>query len=543
MSKKLWIKNYEAGVPHEIDADSPSSVWSLATDAIAKFGDAPAFSNFGTDLSFREIERLSRDLAAYLQNELNLKKGDRVAIMSPNIMAFPIAMFANIRMGLVQVNVNPLYTPRELQHQLNDADTDTIIIFSGSTPVLAEIIDETNIKNIIVTNLGDCGNNALPSPPVDERLSGVVSLMDAMAAGEGMTFTPVEIQGDDLLFLQYTGGTTGLSKGAALTHRNLVSNINQLTAILQDKLRESEEVVITALPLYHIFALTVNCLTFFSKGGRNVLITNPRDMPAFVAELANWKFSVITGVNTLFNGLLHTPGFDELDFSNLRLVAGGGTAIQEAISNKWCEVTGLHITEGYGLSETSPVVTFNVSGPEEFTATIGIPVPSTDVSLRDEDGNKVKQGEPGELCVKGPQVMQEYWRKPNETAAVTTNDGYFRTGDVALMDVEGRFKIVDRIKDMILVSGFNVYPNEIEAVVANLDGVLEAACIGIPDERTDEAVKLFVVKSPGKDISAEDVITFCRDNLTAYKVPKHIAFINELPKSAVGKILRRELRD
>ena len=543
MSKKPWIKIYEAGVPHEIDADSPSSVWSLATDAIAKFGDAPAFSNFGTDLSYREIERLSRDLAAYLQNELGLKKGDRVAIMSPNIMAFPIAMFANIRMGLVQVNVNPLYTPRELQHQLNDADTDTIIIFSGSTPVLAEIIDETNIKNIIVTNLGDCGNNALPSPPVDERLSSVVSLMDAMAAGEGMTFTPVEIQGDDLLFLQYTGGTTGLSKGAALTHRNLVSNINQLTAILQDKLRESEEVVITALPLYHIFALTVNCLTFFSKGGRNVLITNPRDMPAFVAELANWKFSVITGVNTLFNGLLHTPGFDELDFSNLRLVAGGGTAIQEAISNKWCEVTGLHITEGYGLSETSPVVTFNVSGPEEFTATIGIPVPSTDVSLRDEDGNEVNQGEPGELCVKGPQVMQEYWRKPNETAAVTTNDGYFRTGDVALMDAEGRFKIVDRIKDMILVSGFNVYPNEIEAVVANLDGVLEAACIGIPDERTDEAVKLFVVKSPGKDISAEDVITFCRDNLTAYKVPKHIAFINELPKSAVGKILRRELRD
>ena len=543
MSKKLWIKHYEVGVPHEIDADSPSSVWSLATDAIAKFGDAPAFSNFSADLSYREIERHSRDLAAYLQKELGLKKGDRVAIMLPNIMAFPIAMFANIRMGLVQVNVNPLYTPRELQHQLNDADTDTIIIFSGSTPVLAEIIDETNIKNIIVTNLGDCGNNALPSPPVDQRLSGVVSLTNAMAAGESMTFTPVEIQGDDLLFLQYTGGTTGLSKGAALTHRNLVSNINQLTAILQDKLRESEEVVITALPLYHIFALTVNCLTFFSKGGQNVLITNPRDMPAFVAELGNWKFSIITGVNTLFNGLLHTPGFDELDFSNLRLVAGGGTAIQEAISNKWCEVTGLHITEGYGLSETSPVVTFNVSGPEEFTATIGIPVPSTDVSLRDEDGNKVKQGEPGELCVKGPQVMQEYWRKPNETAAVTTNDGYFRTGDVALMDAEGRFKIVDRIKDMILVSGFNVYPNEIEAVVANLDGVLEAACIGIPDERTDEAVKLFVVKSPGKDISAEGVITFCRDNLTAYKVPKHIAFINELPKSAVGKILRRELRD
>ena len=543
MTEKPWSKHYKPGIPHDINADTYSSVWAMTAEAIAKYGDTAAFSNFGADLSFNDIDRLSENLAAYLQNDLGLKKGDRVAIMSPNIMAFPVTIFANIRAGLVQVNVNPLYTPRELQHQLNDADTDTIIIFSGSTPVLAEIIANTTIKNVIVADLGDCGNTALPSPPVDERLSNVVRFTDALAAGAALSFTPIEITGDDLLFLQYTGGTTGLSKGATLTHRNLVSNIGQFSAFLDDMIRDGEEVVITALPLYHIFALMVNCLSYFTKGGRNVLITNPRDMPGFVAELAKWKFSVITGVNTLFNGLLHTPGFEELDFSNLRLTGGGGTAIQEAISNKWREVTGVHITEGYGLSETSPVVTFNVPGQDEFTATIGIPMASTDIVLRDDDGNDVAQGDPGELCVKGPQVMVGYWRKDEETAAVTTKDGYFCTGDIAILTDEGRFKIVDRKKDMILVSGFNVYPNEIEAVVANMDGVLEAACIGVPDERTDEAVKLFVVKMPDADVSAEDVTDFCRKNLTAYKVPRQIAFIDELPKSPVGKILRRELRD
>ena len=543
MTEKPWFKHYGPDVPHEIDADAYPSVWEMSREAIAKYGDAPAFRNFGAELSFKDIDRLSQHLAAYLQGPLGLKKGDRVAIMSPNIMAFPVTMFANMRAGLVQVNVNPLYTPRELQHQLSDADTDTIIIFSGSTPVLAEIIDETPIENIIVANLGDCGNSALPSPPADERLSGVVSFSDALAAGEKLAFTPVEISGEDLLYLQYTGGTTGLSKGAALTQRNLVANIIQFTRCLGDRIREREEVVITALPLYHIFALMVNCLSYFTKGGCNVLITNPRDMPGFVKELENNKFTVITGVNTLFNGLLHTPGFAELDFSSLSLVGGGGTAIQEAISNKWREVTGLHITEGYGLSETSPVVTFNVAGRDEFTGTIGIPMPSTDVSLRGEDGREVAVGEPGELCVKGPQVMQGYWRKPDETAAVTTADGYFCTGDIAVLTPEGRFKIVDRKKDMVLVSGFNVYPNEIEAVVANMSGVLEAACIGVPDEQTDEAVKLFVVKMPDADVTAEEIIAYCRDNLTAYKVPKQIAFIDELPKSPVGKILRRELRD
>ncbi len=540
---KPWTKNIPADVPSEIDADAYPSVWAMCQESIGKYGDAPAFHNFGTDLSYHDIDRLSWHLAAYLQTELGKKKGDRVAIMSPNILAFPVAMFANIRAGLVQVNVNPLYTPRELQHQLSDADTDTIVIFSGSTPVLAEIIADTPIKNVIIADLGDCGNAALPSPPSDERLSDVIKLSDAIAWGEKLTFSPVEISGEDLIFLQYTGGTTGLSKGAALTHRNLVANIEQFVASAGDKISEADEIVITALPLYHIFALMVNCLTYFTNGGHNILITNPRDMPGFVQELSNWRFTMITGVNTLFNGLLHTPGFAELDFSSLRLTGGGGTAIQEAVSNKWHEVTGGHITEGYGLSETAPVVTFNVIDGSNFTGTIGVPMPSTDISLRDENGKIVADGEPGEICVKGPQVMQGYWRKPEETAAVTTEDGYFRTGDVAIITEDGYVKIVDRIKDMILVSGFNVYPNEIEGVVAQMEGVLEAACIGVPDARTDEAVKLFVVKAPGADVSPDEITAYCRNNLTAYKVPKQIAFIDELPKSAVGKILRRELRD
>jgi long-chain acyl-CoA synthetase len=539
---KPWIKNIPEGVPTEIDADKYVSVWELSKTAIDKFTDAPAFSNFGADLSYGDIDRLSENLAAFLQTKLGKNKGDRIAIMSPNIMAFPVAMFANIRAGLVQVNVNPLYTPRELQHQLTDADTDTSLIFAGSTPVLAEIISDTPIKNVIVADLGDCGNSALPTPPIDSRLTDYIKLSDALAEGTDMTFQPVDITGEDLIFLQYTGGTTGLSKGAALTHRNLVANIEQFLASAGDAIVDQDEIVITALPLYHIFALMVNCLTYFVKGGRNVLITNPRDMPGFVEELSRWPFTMITGVNTLFNGLLHTPGFSDLDFSKLRLVGGGGTAIQEAVSTMWKEVTGLHITEGYGLSETSPVVTFNVIDGSKFTNTIGVPMPSTEISLRDENGNVVADGEPGEICVKGPQVMQGYWRKPEATAEVTTADGFFRTGDVAIITDDGYIKIVDRMKDMIIVSGFNVYPNEIEAVVARMEQVLEAACIGVPDDKTDEAVKLFAVKKPGTDVTPDEIIAYCRENLTAYKVPKQITFIDELPKSAVGKILRRELR-
>ncbi len=540
--EKLWFKNMDPKIPQEIDADSHASVWAMAQEAITTYGGKDAFSNFGAKISFNDIDRLSQNLAAWLQNDLGLKRGDRIAIMCPNILAFPITLFANLRAGLVQVNVNPQYTARELEHQLNDADTETIVIFSGSTPTLAEVIARTKIKNVIVANLGDCGNEDLPSPPVDGKLTNITRFTDAIKAGEKTHFEEGADTVQDLLFLQYTGGTTGLSKGAALTQRNLVANVNQFSAIMKDRIRDGEEVVITALPLYHIFALMVNCLSFFVKGGTNVLITNPGDMPGFVEELSKWKFTGITGVNTLFNGLLHTPGFSDLDFSHLNIVGGGGTAIQEAISDKWYEVTGGHISEGYGLSETSPVVTFNVAASDVFTATIGVPVPSTDISLRDEDGNEVGVGERGELCVKGPQVMQGYWRKPEATAEVTTKDGYFRTGDVAILTEEGLFKIVDRIKDMILVSGFNVYPNEIEAVIAKMDGVMEAACIGVPDERTDEAVKLFVVKTAGSTITKEDVIAFCRENLTGYKVPRQVEFIDAVPKSAVGKLLRRELR-
>jgi long-chain acyl-CoA synthetase len=536
----IWFKNY-GDIPREIDADAYANVWEMMSPAIEKYAARPAFHNFGASLTYGDIDQKSRDLAAYMQSVLGLKKGDRVAVMAPNIMAFPISLCANIRAGLVQVNVNPLYTPRELEHQLNDADTDTIIIFSGSTPVLAEIIANTSIKNVIVANLGDCGNDQLPSPPCDERLGDAVSFIDALAAGANADFSAPQIQGDDLIFLQYTGGTTGLSKGAMLTHRNLVSNIMAFRVFAGDQLIEGEELVITALPLYHIFALMVNTLTFFVLGGESVLITNPRDMPGFVKELANWKFTMITGVNTLFNGLLHTPGFEELDFSELRFTMGGGTAILEAVSNKWRGVVGHHITEGYGLSETAPVVTVNPLGVDQFRSSIGFPFSSTEISLRDDEGKEVALGEPGELCVRGPQVMQGYWRKPEETAAVMTDDGFFCTGDIATCDEDGYFRIVDRKKDMILVSGFNVYPNEIEAVATAMDGIVECACIGVPDDSSGEAVKLFVVA--GEGVAIEDISDYCRANLTGYKVPKQIVFIDEIPKSPVGKILRRELRD
>jgi long-chain acyl-CoA synthetase len=541
--EEIWRKNVPANVPAEIDPSRYSSVWAMAEDAIEQYGGKTAFSNFGSELSFKDIDRLSRDLAAYLQNEAGLRKGDRIAVMCPNILAFPVTLYANMRSGLVQVNVNPQYTARELEHQLNDADTETIVIFAGSTPVLSEVLARTKIKNIIVADLGDCGNTDLPTLPIDAGIKSFVSFSDALARGKDLEYTPPELKQSDLLFLQYTGGTTGVSKGAALSHGNLVANILQFGVAQGHRMDTGKEIIITALPLYHIFALMVNCITFFTHGGVNVLITNPGDMPGFVAELAKWKFTAICGVNTLFNGLLHTPGFMDLDFSGLKISAGGGTAIQSAISDKWFKATGLHITEGYGLSETSPILTFNLGDTDHFTSTIGVPMPSTQISLRDENDNEVAIGEPGEICAKGPQIMQGYWRKPEATAEVTTKDGFFRTGDVAILTEDGYFKIVDRIKDMILVSGFNVYPNEIEAVVAKIDGVLEAACIGIPDERTDEAVKVFVVRTEGSTIKAEDVVAFCRTELTGYKVPRQVAFIDALPKSAVGKILRRELRE
>ncbi len=539
---KPWFDQYDPWVPHEIEADAYSNVVDILLEAGERFSDKAAFSNFGATRTYSEVLSLSRDFAAYLQNELGIKRGDRVALMAPNMMAFPIAMLGILRAGAVQVNVNPMYTARELEHQLNDADVDTIVVFSGSTGTLAEVIDHTGIKNVIVANLDDLIDLGLPSPPADPRLKSPIAFLDALSAGADLKLSDVKLTGDDLIFLQYTGGTTGLSKGAMLTHRNLVSNILQFECCAGDFIRLGEDVVITAIPMYHIFALMVNTLSYFKFGGTNVMITNPRDMPAFVKEWSKWKVSVFSGVNTLYNGLLHTKGFADLDFSSLGLSVGGGAAVQKAVSDKWKEVTGKHIKEGYGLSETSPILTLNPLGMSDFKSSIGVPAPSTDISLRDDDGKEVAQGERGELCAKGPQVMKGYWRRDDATAEVMTDDGYFRTGDIAVMDKTGFFRIVDRKKDMIIVSGFNVFPNEIEAEIAAMAGVLECACIGVPDEKTGEAAKVFIVKSD-ESLSRESVREHCKQSLTAYKVPRHIVFIDELPKSTVGKILRRELRE
>ena len=539
---KPWFDQYDPWVLQEIDADQYGNIVDMLMEAGERFSDKVAFSNFGATKTYGEVMSLSRDFAAYLQNELGVAKGDRVALMAPNMMVFPIAMLGILRAGGVQVNVNPMYTARELEHQLNDADVETIVAFSGATATLAEVVGNSGIRNVIVAGLDDLLDIGLPSPPADAGLKDPIAFIDAMSAGSEMELSDVEINGDDLIYLQYTGGTTGLSKGAMLTHRNLVANVLQFESFAGDYIKPGEDVVVTAIPMYHIFALMVNTLSYFKFGGTNVLLTDPRDMPAFVAEWSKWKVSVFTGVNTLFNGLLHTPGFADLDFSTLGFSMGGGAPVQKAVSDKWKEVTGRHIKEGYGLSETSPVLTVNPFGMSDFKSSIGVPVPSTDILLRDDAGDEVAQGERGELCAKGPQVMKGYWRREDATAEAMTDDGYFCTGDIAVMDETGFFRIVDRKKDMILVSGFNVFPNEIEAEVAALEGVLECACIGVPDEKSGEAVKVFIVKSDDS-LTVEAVREHCREYLTGYKVPRHIVFIDELPKSTVGKILRRELRD
>jgi long-chain acyl-CoA synthetase len=541
LAERIWQKNYPDGTPAEIDLSGHHSINQLFHQAVERFGSQVAFSSFGVSLSYDDVDRLSRDFGAFLQKEVGVKKGDRVAMMAPNTLAFAVGMFGVIRAGAVQVNVNPLYSPRELRHQLSDADADTIIIFSGSTPTLAEIVADTPVRTVIVFGLDDLVSKGLPSPPADARLSGTIAFTDALARGAELELDEPAMELEDLLFLQYTGGTTGLSKGAMLTHGNLVGNILQFEAMDPAMIQDGEEIVITAIPMYHIFALMVNTLYFFKRGAVNVLVTNPRDMESFVKTWAAAKPSVFTGVNTLYNGLLHTPGFSDIDFSGLKFAMGGGAPVQQAVSEKWKELTGKYIKEGYGLSETSPVLTVNLLHETAYRPGIGVPVPSTDISLRDDEGREVAQGESGELCCKGPQVMAGYWRRPDATAESMTEDGYFKTGDIAVMDEDGFFKIVDRKKDMILVSGFNVFPNEIEEEVAAMPGVLESACIGIPDEASGEAVKLFVVKKD-PSITADDVRQFLRKNLVAYKVPKQVEFIDELPKSAVGKILRRELR-
>src|SRR5947207_10525400 len=485
MSHKPWLATYrENGIPAEIDPNAYRSVVEMLDIAMKRFADRPAFHAFGQTLTYADVDRQSRSFAAYLQNRLGVKRGDRIAVMAPNILAFPIAFLGIIRAGAAQVNVNPLYTPRELEHQLNDAGVQTIVIFSGSTPTLAEAVGNTGVKTVITAGLGDGGAAKLPSPPGDPRLERCVSFADALTEGSGLRFTPVELGGDDLLFLQYTGGTTGVSKGAVLSHRNLVANTEQFKSVMPEALRPGQEVIVTAIPLYHIFALMVNFITYFSVGAANWLVVNPRDIDSFIETLKQSKLSVFMGVNTLYAGLVAHPKIREVDFSNLRLAGGGGAAVLAATSAKWKEITGQFIREGYGLSETSPVLSFNPESINEFSGTTGLPMPSTDIKLLDEAGREVEPGEAGEICGKGPQGMTGYWPKPEADATPFHPDGYFRTGDVGLFDDKGFLKIVDRKKDMIIVSGFNVYPNEVEAVVAGCPGVLECACIGTPDQKT-----------------------------------------------------------
>ncbi|MDS4022368.1 MAG: long-chain-fatty-acid--CoA ligase [Candidatus Competibacter sp.] len=553
--EKIWLKEYPAGVPADIDPNEFASLKDILEKSCQRFVDLPAYSNMGVTLRYREIDRLSRDFGAYLQQALGLGKGERVAIMMPNVLQYPVALFGILRAGLIVVNVNPLYTPRELEHQLIDSGASAIVIVENFARTLQEVLDKTPVKTVIMTQLGDLFpflKRTLVNFVVKRvkkmvpawNIPGAISFDQALGAGAGKALTDVPLNHDDIAFLQYTGGTTGVSKGAILTHGNMVANLQQASAWLGSVSKPGEETIITALPLYHIFSLTANCLTFMKAGGHNILITNPRDMPGFVKELGKVRFTAITGVNTLFNGLLHTPGFDRLDFSALKLSLSGGMALQRAVAENWRRITGVPLIEGYGLTETSPAATFNPLTLEEYNGSIGLPLSSTELSIRDDEGRELGIGKDavGEICIRGPQVMRGYWNRPDETAKVMTEDGYLRTGDIGFVDERGYTRIVDRKKDMILVSGFNVYPNEIEDVVALHPGVLEVAAIGVPDEKTGEAVKVVVVrKDPA--VTAEALIEYCRQHLTGYKVPRRVEFRTELPKTNVGKILRRLLRE
>jgi long-chain acyl-CoA synthetase len=543
MSRRHWLAVYGERIPAEIDPNAHRSVVTMLEGAMQRYPDKPAFRCFGQTLSYAATDRLSRAFTAYLQARLGVRKGDRVAVMLPNIAAFPLATLGILRAGAVQVNVNPLYTPRELEHQLNDAGAEVIVIFNGASATLAEIIGRTPVKRVICAGPGD-GIDALrvPSVAVDPRLLGVIRFADALAQGSDLALQPVDLDGDDLVFLQYTGGTTGVSKGAALCHRNLVANTEQYKAFIPEACRPGQEVVVTALPLYHIFALMVNFLSYFSVGAENWLVSNARDTDSLLDILRQARCTVFTGVNTLFAGLLMHPGIEDVDFSRLRVAIGGGAAVMPTTSARWKARTGQHILEGYGLSETSPVLTLNPLTGAGFSATVGIPLPSTDIKLLDGEDKQVAMGEAGEICAKGPQVMRGYWQKPEANAAAFTPDGYFRTGDIGMFDRMGYLKIVDRKKDMIIVSGFKVYPNEVEAIVSACPGVVECACVGAPDPRTGEAVVLFVVRAPGAALTESDLLAHCRRELAAYKVPRYVRFLDTVPKSTVGKILRKDLR-
>lgn len=553
--ERIWLKQYPPGVQADIEPTQYASLVDLLEESFTKFADRKAFICMDKSISYRDLDQMSVALAAYLQGR-GLQRGARVAIMMPNVLQYPVATAAVLRAGFAVVNVNPLYTPRELEHQLKDSGAEAIIVLENFAHTVEQVIARTGVKHVIVASMGDLlGFKGVIVNLVVRRvkkmvpawsLPGSVSFNDAVSAGRGITFNKPKLSPGDVAFLQYTGGTTGVSKGATLLHRNIVANVLQNDAWLQPALASPPHVdqlmIVCALPLYHIFALTACYLLAVRAGGCNLLIPNPRDIPGFVKELAKYQVNSFPAVNTLYNGLMHHPDFKKLDFSKLKISNGGGMAVQRPVAEQWRAVTGCFIAEGYGLSETSPTLTCNPATTTEFSGSIGIPVPSTYISIRDDDGNEVPLGQAGEICAKGPQVMSGYWNRPEETAKVMTADGYFRTGDIGVMDEKGYTKIVDRKKDMILVSGFNVYPNEIEEVIASHPGVLECAVIGIPDSKSGEAVKAFVVKKD-QNLTAEAVIKFCHEQLTGYKVPKHIEFRSDLPKTNVGKILRRELRD
>ncbi len=551
---KPWINSYPPGVPAEIDVNSYQSVVDIFTEATERFADKPAFHNLGKTISYRELDVLTQQFAAWCQHEAGLKKGDRIAIMMPNLLQYPVAVFGALRAGLVVVNTNPLYTDRELEHQLKDSGAKAIVVVEAFASTFAEIADKTDVEVVITTRFGDM--LGFPKSMLVNfvlkyvkkmvpafNLPGSHSFKDVLAKGASLPAATTDVGHDDIAFLQYTGGTTGVAKGAMLTNRNMVANIVQAwTWINAVELTEGEEIIVTALPLYHIFALTANCLTFMKLGALNLLITNPRDMPGFVKEIKKFRFTAFTGVNTLFNALMNTDGFKDVDFSGLKMTLGGGMAVQKIVAEEWKTITGNPLIEAYGLTETSPAACINPMNLTEYNDSIGLPIPSTDGSVRDENNNALPIGEPGELCIRGPQVMKGYWQRPDATAEAIDSDGWLHTGDVAVMNAEGYFKIVDRLKDMILVSGFNVYPNEVEAVIAMMPGVLEVGAIGVPDEHSGEVVKVVIVKKDPA-LTAEDVKAHCKEELTGYKRPKVIQFVDELPKTNVGKILRRELRE
>jgi long-chain acyl-CoA synthetase len=548
--EKIWLKSYPAGVPPEIDMSEYASVNDVFTRTCQKYPDRPAFSNLDTELTYSELDRQSRNFAAWLQS-LGIEKDSRVAIMMPNLLQYPIALFGVLRAGMIVVNVNPLYTPRELEHQLRDSGAQVIVILENFANVLEKVLPDTPVKYVVTTQVGDMAR--LPRrwlvnfvvkrvkkmvPPW--RIPRAISFSTALKRGAGAKLDEARPEHDTIALLQYTGGTTGVSKGAILTHGNLVANLLQATAWLRGELGEGGEIAVTALPLYHIFSFTVNCLLFIKLAGVNHLITNPRDLPGLVKEMKKSNFTAMSGVNTLYSGLLNTPGFNEIDFSRVKLSLGGGAAIHRTVAERWHAATGQWLVEGYGLTEASPIVSCNMAGTP-YTGTIGLPMPSTEISIRDDNDREVPLGGEGEICVRGPQVMRGYWRRPEDTDAAIDPEGWLRTGDIGVMNEDGFVRVTDRKKDMILVSGFNVYPNEVEGVLAAAPGVVECAVVGVDDPITGEVVKAFIVpENPA--VSSEAVVAYCRQYLTNYKVPKLVEFRKDLPKSPIGKVLRRELR-